>query len=655
MKVWATVIGVGLIVGLAGSGIDAGQRGAGPGQTGAAEGTPPVSIGIIVGRVVDAASGQPVPDAQVTVAMRAAQAPAAGARPGGPGGGSLRLFTGADGRFVVRDVPAGNVQISVQAPGYLNGNYGQTTPGTAAGRPVVISAENRVVEAVVRLWKHAIVTGIVTDEANEPAINITVQALRRTFANGRPRYGFGGSGRTDDRGVYRIAALAPGDYVVAVPQTQMTMPAAVLDAAMSSLMGGELLSASVMGAAAAGMGSGGGVGLRVGDSLISSSSGASPVISGDGRMAAYVTQFYPSAGTISDATVVVLGSGETRNGIDIRMPLLPTVKISGTVTGPDGPLPNLQVRLLPAADALTADTVSEVARGTTATDGSFAMLGVPVGSYVAKVLKTPRPPMPAAIANNPQLQAMLGGRFGGPATPSDALTLFADVPVSAERAVEGLVITLSTGATVSGRVDFVGSAVVPPTTGLTVALQSAVGTQLSLQPARVGDDGSFVTAGYPEGQYFLNPAGGLPGWFIKSAMVNGVDALDQPFELRAEHIGNVVITAIDRQTGVSGTVTGGSGAGVEGTVIIFPAAYREWIARGMPQRVLRNVRAQPSGAFSIMGVPARDYLMVAVTDADIPDLQNPMVYDALARAATSVTLIEGNTRTMSLKLAQVVR
>jgi hypothetical protein len=654
MHIWMTAVGVGLFVGLAGGGIHAGQRGAGPGQMGAPAGTPAAPIGIIVGRVVDAAGGQPVSDAQVTVMMRAAQAPPAG-RAGAPGGGRLRLFTGADGRFVVRDLPAGNVQISVQAPGYLNGNYGQTAPGIAAGRPVVISAENRVVEAVVRLWKHAVVTGIVTDEANEPAINITVQALRRSFASGRPRYGLGGTGRTDDRGVYRIAALAPGDYVVAVPQTQMTMPAAVLDAAMNSLMGGELLSASVMGAAAAGMGSGGGVGLRVGDSLISSSSGALPVVSGDGRMAAYVTQFYPSAGTIGDATVVALGSGEIRNGIDIRMPLLPTVKISGTVNGPDGPLPNLQVRLLPAGAALTADAVSEVARGTTAADGSFVLLGVPVGSYVAKVLKTPPPPMPAAIANNPQLQAMMGGRFGGPATPSDALTLFANVPVSAERAVEGLVITLSTGATVSGRVDFVGSAAVPPTTGLTVALQSIVGTPLALRPARVGDDGSFVTAGYPAGQYFLNPVGRLPGWFIKSAMVNGVDALDQPFELSAENIGNVVITAVDRQTGVSGTVTGGTGAGVEGTVIVFPAAYREWITRGMPQRVLRNVRAQASGAFSMMGLPARDYLIVALTDADIPDLQNPAVYDALARAATSVTLIEGDTRSVSLKLAQVVR
>lgn len=640
MKIWAALVGVGLIAGM--------------GQSGAQVATPPAPIGIIVGRVVDAADGQPVAEAQVTVTMRTA-APQAGTAAPGAGGGSLRLITGPDGRFVVRDLPAGNVLISVQAPGYLNGNYGQTSPGTALARPVVISAENRVVNAVVRLWKHAIVTGVVTDEGNEPAINVAVRALRRTFAFGRPRYTSAAFGRTDDRGVYRIAALAPGDYVVAVPQMQMTMPAAVLDAAMSGIMSGEGLGPSVMEAAAAGFGSGGGIGLRVGDHLISSSSGASPVISGDGRMAAYITQFFPGAGTIGDATVVTLGSGEVRTGVDIKMPLQPTIKISGVVTGPDGPLPNLQVRLVPAAEAATADTVSEVARGTTSADGSFVMLGVPAGSYVAKVLKTPRPPMPAAAAANPQLQALMGGRFGGPATPSDALTLFADVPVSSDRDVDGLVIALSTGATISGRVAFVGSAEVPPTTGLTVAVQSAVGSAFALQPARLGEDSGFVTAGYPAGHYFLNLTGRMPGWFVKSAMVNGVDALDQPFELTSENIGNVVITVIDRVTGVSGTVTGGTGAGTEGTVIVFPAAYREWIARGMPPRVLRNVRTQPTGAFSVTGLPARDYLIVAVTDADVPDLQNPAVYDALARAATSVTLVEGDTRTMSLKLAQVVR
>jgi hypothetical protein len=653
MKLWATVVGVVVIAAWAGGGVEAWQRGAGTGPAGA----PPAPIGVIVGRVVDAASGLPVPEAQVSVTSRTAAPPAPPAPGTVPGAGNIvRLLTGADGRFMVRDLPAGNVMVSVQAPGYLNGNYGQASPSLPAGRPIVISVENRVVDAVVKMWKHAVVTGVVTDEGNEPAINIAVRALRRSFTNGKPRYALVGLGRTDDRGVYRIAAMAPGDYVIAVPQTQMTMPAAVMDSAMNSMLGGDGFSASLIEAAVAGgMGASGGMGLRVGDQMINSMSGAAPVLSGDGRMAAYVTQFFPAAGSLSDATIVTLASGQVRTGIDLRMPLVPTVRIGGMVTGPEGPLPNVTVRLVPVADAVAADSVSEVARASTAADGSFVLLGVPVGSYVAKVLKAPRVPMPAEFANNPQLQALMGGRGGGPGTASDALTLFADVPVSAERDVDGLVVVLSTGATVSGRVEFVGSAAAPPTAGFTVSLQSAVGTSMSasMQPARLRDDGTFVTPGYPAGPYFLNAVGRLPGWFIKSAIVNGVDALEQPFELTAENVGNVIVTVVDRLTGVSGTVTGGSGAPAQGTVIIFPAAYREWIARGMPQRLMRNLRTQPTGAFSLPQLPPRDYLLVAVADTDVPDMQNPAVYEALARAAMSVTLIEGETRTVALRLTQV--
>jgi hypothetical protein len=214
---------------------------------------------------------------------------------------------------------------------------------------------------------------------------------------------------------------------------------------------------------------------------------------------------------------------------------------------------------------------------------------------------------------------------------------------------------MSTGATVSGRVEFVGTAVVPPFTGMTVAL-TPLGTQsMGLRSTPVGEDGRFTIPGAMTGKYFVTASGRSPGWLPKSAMVNGIDALDQPFELSMENIGNVVITFTDRQSTVTGTVTDGTGAPAQGTVVIFPAAHKEWISRGMSSRLTRNVRAQAKGAFSLPNLPARDYLILAIADDALPDLQNPSVYEALARAAVTISLAEGDTRTVSLKLSQVVR
>jgi hypothetical protein len=106
---------------------------------------------------------------------------------------------------------------------------------------------------------------------------------------------------------------------------------------------------------------------------------------------------------------------------------------------------------------------------------------------------------------------------------------------------------------------------------------------------------------------------------------------------------------------LNGTVIGTTGTPAEGTLLIFPAAHREWISRGMAARSMRNVRTQAAGTFTVTGLPAGDYLVVALAEDDVPDPQDPAVYAALARLATSVTLSEDRPRTVSLKLAQVVR
>lgn len=645
----------GLIVLLVATGaLTARQRAGGLGPA------PSTPIGTIVGRVVDAGTGQPVAEAEVTVAVRnpaPASAPGAAAgmpfRPDGPSP-NVRLLTGADGRFVVRDLPAGNVQLTARAPGYVGGSSGQTRP-QGPSSPIAISADNKIVPATIRLWKHAVVTGTITDERNEPAVKVMVRILARTYRSGQARFGSARIAFTDDRGAYRFAGIAPGDYVVLVPQGQTTMPAAAMDEMMQSMLSGQGLGGASLDLATSLEASGGGTGVRIGDQIVNSISGAMPVMSANGRMGAYLTQYHPAANSAAEATVITLGSGEERTGVDIRMPLVVAAKVSGTVIGPDGPLAGVQVRLLTPGES-DGDMLGDVARSISGANGTFQLFGVPVGTYALKVLRAGRQPLPAAIANNPQLAALMGGR-GGPVSPSDALTLFADMPLTVERDVSDLAITLSPGLTVSGRIEFVGTAVVPSSSLFSVTLTPIGSAAMPMRPTPVSEDGRFTSAGMAAGKYLISTSARIdgPGWFVRSAMVNGIDALDEPIELTTENIGNVVVSFTDRRTTVSGAVIDGTNAATQGTVIVFPVGYREWIAKGMSQRLMRNIRTQTKGAFSISGLPARDYLIVAIADDQVPDVQNPNVYEALARVATSLTLGDGDTRTLSLKLAQVGR
>lgn len=639
----------------------------------------PPQTTILLGQVVDADSGEPVPEVTLTVAMRvapAARGGGAGAVPGmAPGANQMRLLTGADGKFVVRDVPVGNVQLSTVAAGYVNGGFGQSRPGGPVG-PFTVTADHagRVADVKIRVWRTATITGVVTDERGEPRPGIDVRAMRRSFVRGQPRLaaqvpqmiGPPLSTQSDDRGVYRISGLAPGDYVVVSPQTQMAMPAAVLEGAMKSVSSGDvqgLMTASVDVAI-----SGGALlqtGMRVGDQIVGTQSGQLPVPQQDGRLRVYTTRYFPNVDLPSQATVITLKSGEERSGVDLALPLAPTVSVSGVVMGPLGPVPNVGVRVRHAAETLVNDQSGDVAVATTRADGSFLMPAVPTGNYVVRVMRSPRPTIPAAqLAQMPEeMKALLGGM----ATPGplDTMTLFAEVPLPLERDVAGLTVTLTTGATLAGRIVSEGVAAPPPVQGMSITLTSISGEWASGPMAmaqasgtvRVNEDGTFTTSGYPPGRYLVSLSGRIPaGWFLKSALVNGRDAAWEPFELEGRDLPNVVVTLTDKRSTITGTTQSATGgAPSSASVVIFPAAWREWITSGMNTQLARVVRTPPAGTFSIAGLPPREYLMLAVDNNEAPDIQDPAVFEALARAATTVSVAEGETKTVTVRIVQVQR
>jgi hypothetical protein len=640
-----------------------GGGGRAPAQAGAggpASQLPPQKgSGLVLGQVVDAASGAPIAEATVSVASRVPIASLVSpSQPGAP----LRLMTGADGRFVLHDLPKTNLQINVTASGYINASSGQSRPG-GAPRPVEVDEGQRLGDVRIRMWRPGVLTGTVVDEAGESAVGVQVRALRRSFASGKSAYAPSGSATTDDRGVYRISALTPGEYAIAVPQTITTMPAAMLDSMMQGVASGLPQGSAIADLAMSGGPSPNGMGVRVGNLLVSSASGLIPPPSADGRVSAYQALFYPAATSSTQAAVVTVGSGEERSGLDLQLKIVQTVKVSGTLTGPSGPVGSTSVRLLSAeVDELGGGAGAETATTVTAADGTFTFLGVPAGQYVARVAKPPRPAMPAGMADNPAMAfafGMASGAAGGAAGAGAEPTLYAQASVGVSASdVPGVSLMLAEGAKVSGRIAFDGNS--PPTPqqlqAMFVTLTPVAGNNgAAPAPGRVAQDAQFKTQGYPAGRYYVAPGGwGGGAWTLRSVVSGGRDVLNEPFELRDADVTDVVVTFTDKPSQITGAVHApGGGTTPASTVIMFPADYRTWIARGMSSRLTRTSVVPKAGTFTLGTVPPGEYLLAALEDADVPGNQDAAFFEALARVATRVAVREGEKPSQTLEIVKV--
>ena len=210
-----------------------------PGQGGVAMGAVQQNgTGTIVGQIVDADTGKPIPGAIVTIGGAAVPqaAPAQGriqfAQPGGGGpltiggpGQNPRVLSDGDGRFAFRSLPKGSYNFTAQKPGFVDGAYGRLRPGGSSQSLDLADGENRG-DVKVRLFKFASISGIVVDESGEPIVGAQIRALRRSLTAGRRMLSaVNATAQTDDRGMYRLGSLIPGEYIIAAPNVQTSSPA----------------------------------------------------------------------------------------------------------------------------------------------------------------------------------------------------------------------------------------------------------------------------------------------------------------------------------------------------------------------------------------------------------------------------------------------
>ena len=625
-----------------------------------------VRPGLVAGRVVDASTGRPIAGAVITPAGSAVVLPPTATV-------APRVMTNANGQFVIRGLHKGAVVLTATKGGYVNATYGQRRPGGTA-QPIPIEPDTRVTDLELRMWKFGAIGGTVLDELGDPVVGTRVAAYMRTWIAGRRRYTAGPTTVTDDRGVYRIAGLTPGDYVIAVPSTQTAVPREVMDSFFGGTPLGEATRMQLsrefnaIGSVIAPSGSQFAMNIA-GQTMTLAQGTLAPAATATGVLV-YPTLFYPSAATAAQASAVAIASGEERSNVDLLVRPARGVRVSGTLIGPEGPAETTGIRLTPAGSDELLDQLDTATAITNAT-GQFTFPAVPSGQYVLRVLRLPRPPADpdgmARVSVRPDGSMTISsapsatGPPPPPPIPKDA-TLIEQLPLAVgDRDVVDMIVTLGAAPRVSGRVEFDGTIERPTTesmTGLRITLDPADGSKLpdatlAFQTGRPDEKGEFTTYGVPPGRYVIRVSPIPIGWFFKGAMLQGRDVADTPLELESKDVSGIVITFTDRPSSITGTVRGPDGPDPSAIVLAYPVDSNVWSSSGALSRRMRTARAAKDGTYTLTALAPGEYYVVAVQEDLVGEWQDPALLQALTRVARQIRVVEGERRTQDFTAAQI--
>jgi len=590
------------------------QRDAAPATTGSA-----IVTGVVVS---DAPTALPIGRAVVTISGAALAIP-------------RTAVTDGDGRFEIRDLPAGLVEVSAGRHGYVTTQYGALRPGRP-GTPVPL-VDGRTHDLTIRLGRAAVVAGTIRDSRGEPIPDLLVFALNLRDPNATMAPAFGRrttpTATTDDGGTYRMFDLTPGEYVIAALSTKgdgrrgVERPSAAdNDRALARLRG--------RGAATP---------ARSGD----------PVSTSPGRLLAFVPVFFPGTAKSSDASRVVLRPGEERSGLDFAFEPTSIVTVEGTLVSASGPLPagiELTFQEIDAVGGTPFYATRPVLTGRPDATGRFRYSNVVPGRYLV-----------AARASGSVSPPGRGGEPPAPRSSDEVLYGLTEVDVGRDD-VSGVTVTLRPGVFVTGRLMLDRTSADSPPLELTQIRIGVTSTRSGvswivgtpLRPIAPRPDGTFDIGPLAPGTYRIQSSAPVPAsarWWLRSATHNGRDVLDAELDVPpdARRL-SLELTMTDRMSEVAGRLEAPSGAPAsEYEIVMFPVDQALW---AKASRRLRATRPAADGTFRFAQLPGGEYFLAALTAEAPDDWRLPSFLRDAAAHAVRIVVNEGRTTIQDLRIAR---
>jgi hypothetical protein len=348
-----------------------------------------------------------------------------------------------------------------------------------------------------------------------------------------------------------------------------------------------------------------------------------------GDNSGYAPTYAPGTTNAAEATRVQVHSGQDINA-DVQLTAARMLRVSGSVVSSRGKAPEGGlVRLVPRGDIV----LDRMGLGAPMLNGGFSFNQVPPGNYTLMVR--------IGADDGP-------GRFRPGGQGSDD-SEFAIVPLTvAGDDLANVRVVTGRGLTIPG-VLIAEAGTLPTDQTLRVLISPAEpdGMMMGPQPAVVEANGRFQVENVI-GEGRVNLMGLGRGWMLKAIDYKGAEVTDKPIEFAADG-GPLRIVVTNRVPIVSGTVTSGSGAPLtDYEVLAFTTDTSFW---ERPGRRVRFTRADQQGTFKLEGLPAGDYYIAAFAGLDDETRTSP---ETLARArsvAQQITVVEGQTRSVSLRLS----